>query len=86
MLLSSRISDCPCLTHGAAAGPQLRLVEAVQERLGGLVQEAQETVTHVVVVTVAQVDQAVALDRGLLAQQQVQLPADTSEAWLRALV
>ena len=49
-------------------------------------QEAKEAVTHVVVVTVAQVDQAVALDRGLLAQQQVQLPADTSEAWLRALV
>ena len=46
-------------------------MEAVQERLGGLVQEAQETVTHVVVVTVAEVDQAVALDRGLLAQQQV---------------
>ena len=56
-------------------------MEAVQERLGGLVQEAQEAVTHLmVVVTVAEVDQAVALDRGLLAQQQVQLPAETSEA------
>ena len=61
-------------------------MEAVQEGLGGLVQEAQEAVTHVVVVTVSQVDQAVALGRGLLAEQQVQLPAETSEAWLRVLV
>ena len=61
-------------------------MEAVQEGLGGLVQEAQEAVTHVMVVTVAQVDQAVALGRGLLAEQQVQLPAETSEAWLRVLV